>query len=63
MLNIQATIDVKEAAKYIGVSVDTIYSMVKGNEIPHIRVRRRIFFRTNALDQWMVNQEKGGVSL
>lgn len=54
----RVTIDVKEAANYIGVSVDTIYSMVRGKEIPFIRVRRRIFFRITALNDWMSDQEQ-----
>lgn len=54
----RVTIDVKDAANYIGVSIDTIYSMVRGNEIPYIRVRRRIFFRVSALNDWMSEQER-----
>lgn len=53
-----ATIGAKDAANYLGVSIDTIYTMVKEKKIPHIRARRRILFRTKALDDWMTNQEQ-----
>lgn len=52
------TITAQEAAEYIGVHVDTIYTMVRQKEIPHIRVRRRILFNVNTLDAWMNQQEE-----
>ncbi|MGM0903098.1 MAG: helix-turn-helix domain-containing protein [Bacillota bacterium] len=51
------TITAQEAADYIGVHIDTIYTMVRQKEIPHIRVRRRILFKTDTLDAWMHEQE------
>jgi len=51
------TITAQEAADYIGVHIDTIYTMVRQKEIPHIRVRRRILFKTDTLDAWMNDQE------
>lgn len=54
----RATMTVKEAAEYIGVHADTIYTMVREKEIPHFRVRRRIFFSRETLDSWMREQEK-----
>lgn len=49
----KTTFDVKEAAEYIGVSRDTVYTMVRMNQIPHIRVRSRILFRRDVLDEYM----------
>lgn len=51
------TLDVKDAADYLQVSTDTIYDMVRKKEIPHFRVRRRIFFSKNTLDEWISQQE------
>lgn len=59
----RVTINVKDAAEYIGVCTDTIYTMVRENQIPHIKVRRRILFRTDALDQWMDQQDKKEVAI
>lgn len=54
----RTTITVSEAAAYLGVHTDTIYAMVRERQLPHVRVRRRIFFRTHALDDWMRQQER-----
>lgn len=51
------TITVAEAAAYLGVSTDTIYEMVRRQEIPHIRIRRRILFRRDTLDAWLSRME------
>ena len=52
------TMTVAEAAAYLGVSTDTIYEMVQRREIPHIRIRRRIFFRRDTLDRWLERMER-----
>lgn len=51
------TLTTEEVADYIGVHRDTIYTMVRQKEIPHIRVRRRIFFLRETIDAWMREQE------
>lgn len=60
----RVTMTVKEVAEYLGVDEDAIYTMVREHQIPHIRIRRRIFFRRETLDAWMRQQEeenaKGG---
>lgn len=50
------TFTVQETAEYLGVCEDTIYTMVKKREIPHFRVRRRIFFLKEKIDQWIREQ-------
>jgi excisionase family DNA binding protein len=58
MSNIERqTLTVKEAAQMIGVSEWTIYDMSRKGELPVVRVRRRVFFRRDGLEQWMKNQE------
>lgn len=54
----RATMTVKEVADYIGVHADTIYTMVRQKEIPHFKVRRRIFFSQESINAWMREQEK-----
>ncbi|WP_405127413.1 helix-turn-helix domain-containing protein [Salicibibacter halophilus] len=50
------TMNVKEVADYLHVHTDTIYSMVRKKELPHFRVRSRIFFEKNTIDRWIMNQ-------
>lgn len=52
------TLTTEEVADYIGVHKDTIYTMVRQKQIPHIRVRRRIFFSKETIDSWMRDQEQ-----
>jgi excisionase family DNA binding protein len=52
------TVTAQEVADYIGVHLDTIYTMVRQKEIPHFRVRRRILFSLETIDAWMREQEQ-----
>ncbi|WP_102274055.1 excisionase family DNA-binding protein [Cytobacillus massiliigabonensis] len=52
------TLTAQEIANYIGVHVDTIYTMVRQKEIPHVRVRRRILFNIETIDAWMRGLEQ-----
>ncbi|WP_152640144.1 recombinase family protein [Virgibacillus necropolis] len=38
------TLTVKEVANYLGVHTDTIYAMVHGKQIPHLKIGNRILF-------------------
>lgn len=48
---------VNDAAEYLGVCTDTIYTMVKQKQIPHFRLRRRILFSQETIDAWIREQE------
>lgn len=52
------TMTAEEAAQYIGIHKETIYVMARKREIPHIRIRRRIFFSQETLDAWMRDLEQ-----
>jgi excisionase family DNA binding protein len=45
------TLSVKEAAQRLGCSVELIYSGVRRNEIPHLKVGRKIFIPTLAFER------------
>ncbi|HDR7911768.1 DNA-binding protein [Bacillus cereus] len=53
------TLNVQEIANYIGVSRDLIYKMVRTNEIPFIRIGKRLLFRKESIDKWLLSQELG----
>lgn len=46
-------VTVNELASYLQVSTDSIYAMVREKQIPHIRVRRRILFSMDMIEEWM----------
>lgn len=56
------TLTVSETAAYLGVSDDTIYELVRRKEIPHFRLRSRILFRRDTLDEWMTQLERKSIN-
>lgn len=49
---VKEVLSVREVANFLGVSMDTVYSMVREKQVPHFRVRRRILFDRNVLNEW-----------
>ena len=52
-----ATMDIKSAAVYLGVSPRTIACMIKRGDLPIIEVGRRILLHRNALDEFLKAHE------
>lgn len=50
------TCTVAEVAEFLNVSTDSIYAMVREKQIPHVRVRRRIIFSFELIEQWIREQ-------
>jgi excisionase family DNA binding protein len=50
------TYSVSDIATYLNVSTDCIYTMVRENQIPHVRIRRRIIFVKDIIDEWLRRQ-------
>lgn len=51
------TMTVDEIAEELQVSTTTIYTMVRQNEIPHVKVRGRILFYRPTIEKWLMNTE------
>lgn len=49
----RSTMNVAEAATYLGVSKDTIYKLCRENRIAHFRLGVRILFKKDKLDEWV----------
>jgi len=45
-------VDVKTAARLLGVSPSLVYAWVERKQIPHYRMGRSIRFRVSELDEW-----------
>ncbi|ETT53907.1 hypothetical protein BSK66_12535 [Paenibacillus odorifer] len=52
-LQMKAVFSVTELSDYLGVSTDCIYTMVRENQIPFLRVRRRILFYRDSINSWI----------
>ncbi|MEJ3740740.1 excisionase family DNA-binding protein [Bacillus tropicus] len=51
------TLTAKEAAKYLGVSLDLVYKESIYGSLPCVRIGRRKLFRKETLDRWMTKKE------
>ncbi|MFB7119744.1 helix-turn-helix domain-containing protein [Bacillus thuringiensis] len=49
------TLTVKEVAGLLDVSLTTVYSMTRMNEIPYARVRGKILFHRPTIETWLIN--------
>ena len=49
-------ITIKEAARYTGLSICTLYTMVGQRRIPFVKVGRLVKFNVPALDEWLRKQ-------
>jgi len=58
-MNEKFTFTVKEMAKKIDVSTATVYSMVRDNQIPHVRVRSKIIFHAPTINAWLAGEFEG----
>lgn len=60
----QRRLNVNEAARYLGMSEDTVRALAREKRIPHYRAGQdgsrnaRFLFRVEALDKWMERQER-----
>ncbi|MGO4548092.1 helix-turn-helix domain-containing protein [Paenibacillus sp. 2TAB23] len=52
-IQVKAVLSVQELSEYLGVSTDCIYTMVRENQIPFLRIRRRILFYRESINSWI----------
>ncbi|NOU94905.1 helix-turn-helix domain-containing protein [Paenibacillus sp. LMG 31456] len=52
-IQVKAVFSVSELSDYLGVSTDCIYTMVRENQIPFVRIRRRILFYRDSINSWI----------
>ncbi|RYM02820.1 DNA-binding protein [Sporolactobacillus sp. THM7-7] len=53
---------VRECAEYLRVCPDTIYRMCRCHQIPHRRIRNRIFFSLTTLERWEKENEQESIA-
>ena len=51
--NLRRLVGIKIVAKYIDVSIDTVYTMVSQRRIPFVKVGRLLKFDLKAIDAWI----------
>ncbi|MGN7192846.1 excisionase family DNA-binding protein [Bacillus mycoides] len=53
----RSTLTAKEAAIYLGVSLDLVYKESIYGSMPCVRIGRRKLFRKESLNRWMTKKE------
>lgn len=52
------TMNAHECAEYLRINHETVYRMAREKQLPHFRVRTRVFFSRNAIENWIKEQEQ-----
>ncbi len=50
--------DVSSVAKYLKISVPTVYTKVNKRDIPHYKKNNKLWFKKSEVDQWMTSGKK-----
>ena len=53
-------IDAERAAAMIGIGTRTLWSLTDADEIPHVRIRRRVLYPVEELRRWIESRQRGG---
>lgn len=51
-----------QVAELIGMRVDYVYALARRDEIPHLKFGRTLRFRTEAIQRWLEQEERGNGS-
>jgi excisionase family DNA binding protein len=54
----QPLLDVRETARFLNVSVRTIYLLVSRDELPHVRIGGQLRFVPSVLDAWLTGGQR-----
>jgi excisionase family DNA binding protein len=58
-----ATMNIEDAAVYMGVHKDTVRKLIREKDLPHVRVAGRILLRPQTLDDYMAASERESVRI
>jgi len=51
----------KDAAPILGVETSTVWSWLRQDILPHLKLNGKYYLRREALLQWLAEKEKGGI--
>ncbi len=49
----KTALTINDVAEMLGLSTDSVYKLVRENQIPHVRAGRRILFHRLVIDSWL----------
>ena len=53
-------LSMRDAARTLGISERTLWTLVHERQFPHVRLGRRLMFSRAALEAWIASQQVGG---
>ena len=56
-------LSMRDAARSLGISERTVWTLVQERRLPHLRVGRRVLFSRASLEAWIAQQQVGGEDL
>jgi hypothetical protein len=56
---LERKLSVKELSETWGWTPKRIWTLVRANEIPHLRIGDAVFFELSALEAWLRSKERG----
>lgn len=57
-----ARMNITQAASYLSLSVQTIYSKTSLRHLPHLKKGKRLYFEREALDSWLLEGKQKTVT-
>ena len=57
LLNHKTILTIEEACKYTGYTLSYMYKLTSGQEIPHYKRGKKVFFDKDELDAWMISNK------
>lgn len=55
-------VGIDDAARLLGVSSRTVWTMTNAGELPHLRIGRRVLYPLADLHRWVAERTSGGAS-
>ncbi|RSL29686.1 DNA-binding protein [Salibacterium salarium] len=53
------TLKADEVATHLGISLDLVYRLARQGHIPSVKIGKRVLFRKEAIDAWLLQNETG----
>lgn len=57
LISSKTVLDIAEAAVFTGYSESHLYNLTSRRAIPHYKKNRKLFFKKNELEEWMLERQ------
>jgi excisionase family DNA binding protein len=54
-------LEAADVATLLGMTKDWVYAEVRAGRIPHVRLGRYVRFRSESIDAWLLESERGKI--